>query len=147
MVKEKCDTCQLRYVCEEQAEFMCKQRNYCDYNPDRKMLQLANEKRLIDANAVLKHFDGYGFGQECDAEIILDYIAENEPTVYTAEVRHGRWIKQWCDNNMIGHEFAECPECGCSMLDTNQFWDCNYCPNCGIYLQGDTPCNINATTL
>lgn len=31
---EKCDTCITRYVCEEQAEFICKQRNYCDYSPD-----------------------------------------------------------------------------------------------------------------
>ena len=48
----------------------------------------------------------------------------------------GRWIKQWCDNNMIGHEYAECSVCGCSMLDTNQFWDCNFCPNCGVPMEG-----------
>lgn len=44
---------------------------------------------------------------------------------------YGKWITQWCDSSMIGHEYAECSTCGCSMLDTNQFWDCNFCPNCG----------------
>lgn len=33
-MREKCDTCRLRYVCEEQAEFICKSRNYCDYHPE-----------------------------------------------------------------------------------------------------------------
>ena len=41
------------------------------------------------------------------------------------------WIKHWTDNNLIGHEYEECSICGCSMLDTNQFWDSLYCPNCG----------------
>lgn len=47
---------------------------------------MENNCRLIDASAVLKHFDGYGFGQECDAEIILDYITEGAPTVDAIEV-------------------------------------------------------------
>lgn len=47
------------------------------------------------------------------------------------ETLYGHWIKNWCDNNLIGHEYEECSICGCSMLDTNQFWDCRYCPNCG----------------
>lgn len=51
-------------------------------------------------------------------------------------VRHGRWVKQWCDNNMIGHEYAECSVCGCSMLDTNQFWNSKHCPNCGVKMDG-----------
>ncbi len=53
------------------------------------------------------------------------------------EVVHGHWIKQWCDNNLIGHEYEECSVCGCSMLDTNQFWDSPYCPNCGTRMDGE----------
>lgn len=48
-----------------------------------------------------------------------------------AKMVRGRWNKNWCDNNMIGHEYAECSICGCSMLDTNQFWNSKHCPNCG----------------
>jgi hypothetical protein len=48
-----------------------------------------------------------------------------------SEVRCGFWNKQWCDNNMIGHEYEECSICGCTILDTEKFWDCGYCPNCG----------------
>ena len=51
-------------------------------------------------------------------------------------VKHARWVKNWCDNNLIGHEYEECSACGCSMLDTNQFWDCNHCPNCGAKMDG-----------
>ena len=49
----------------------------------------------------------------------------------TAEVGHGRWKKNWHDNNLIGHEYEECSICGCMISDTEKFWDCNYCPNCG----------------
>jgi ribosomal protein S27AE len=31
---DKCDTCRLRYVCEEQAEFYCKEHNYINYTYD-----------------------------------------------------------------------------------------------------------------
>ena len=34
-------------------------------------------------------------------------------------------IKQFC----IGLPVSDI--CGCAMLDTNQFWNSNYCPNCG----------------
>ena len=54
---------------------------------------MENNCRLIDASAVLKHFDGYGFGQECDAEIILDYIAEGAPTVDAVEVPDKKLLK------------------------------------------------------
>ena len=50
------------------------------------------------------------------------------------EVIHGHWKKQWCDNNMIGHEYEECSICGCSMLDTDRFWDSHYCPSCGALM-------------
>lgn len=49
----------------------------------------------------------------------------------TCTMVHGKWFKYWCDTGMIGHEYEECSICGCTMLDTNQFWDSNYCPNCG----------------
>lgn len=51
-----------------------------------------------------------------------------------ADEVHARWVKHWCDNNMLGHEYEECSNCGASMLDTNQFWDCKRCPNCGAIM-------------
>lgn len=47
-----------------------------------------------------------------------------------APVVHGRWKKNW-HNSLIGHEYEECSVCGCMISDTEKFWDCNYCPNCG----------------
>lgn len=34
MQTEKYDTCRLRYICERQAEFICKKRDHLDYIPD-----------------------------------------------------------------------------------------------------------------
>jgi hypothetical protein len=83
------------------------------------------------------HNDGLGrcavSGEHCtDGPCDCEDLVEYEP------VRHGRWITQWCDNNMIGHEYAECSVCGCSMLDTNQFWNSKYCPHCGAKMDGDS---------
>ena len=55
--------------------------------------------------------------------------------VEVKEAIHAKWQKQWCDNNMIGHEYEECPICGCMILDTEKFWDCKFCPNCGTDMQ------------
>ena len=61
----------------------------------------------------------------------IQYAPESE----IAHIKHGYWVKLWCDNNMIGHEYEECSVCGCAMLDTNQFWDSNFCPNCGAIMK------------
>lgn len=92
---------------------------------------------LIDRAEILKHrckvaveaFENYDDLPNCDYAYVVPvkYILEAEKV----EPKTGYWIKNWCDNNMIGHEYEECSECGCSMLDTNQFWDSAYCPNCG----------------
>lgn len=100
---------------------------------------MENKKRLIDANAhIAKVCKSCGRGCELDNEccILVDDLMA-APTVDAVEVVHGQWKKDWCDNNMIGHEFEECSKCGCSMLDTNQFWDSNYCPNCGAKMDGE----------
>ena len=59
---------------------------------------------------------------------------ERMPSVESEPVVHAHWVKNWCDNNLIGHEYEECSACGCSMLDTNQFWDSKRCPNCGAHM-------------
>ena len=37
--KEKCVTCMLRYVCQEQSEYYCKHDNYKDYIEDSSVLK------------------------------------------------------------------------------------------------------------
>lgn len=56
---------------------------------------------------------------------------DHAPDTEVVHMKHGQWMKYWCDNNLIGHEYEECSICGCSMIDTNQFWDSKFCPNCG----------------
>lgn len=59
------------------------------------------------------------------------------PAVDAVTVVHGRWKKNWHDNSLIGHEYEECSICGCMISDTEKFWDCNYCPNCGAKMDGE----------
>ena len=47
----------------------------------------------------------------------------------------GVWKKSW-HNSLIGHEYEECSICGCMISDTEKFWDCNFCPNCGAKMFG-----------
>jgi hypothetical protein len=53
------------------------------------------------------------------------------PTANVVPVKTSRWIKNWCDNDMIGHEYEECENCSCTIVDTEKFWDAKFCPNCG----------------
>lgn len=85
---------------------------------------------LSNADVFTVHTKEYG-----SIEVIPVDAVGDAPTVDAVPVVHGRWIKRWCDNNMIGHEFEECSECGCSMIDTNQFWDSEYCPHCGAFME------------
>ena len=92
---------------------------------------MANEKRLIDANALLEKLSR-----------MIDYCQDNKledemsalfqvgdavmdcPTVDAVEVVHGRWMRHW--NNYI------CDACN------NYAWlKHNYCPNCGAKMDGD----------
>ena len=53
---------------------------------------MAKEERLIDANAVLKQFDGFGWGGECDGEIVLEAVAD-APTVDAVEIPDKELLK------------------------------------------------------
>ena len=94
---------------------------------------MANEKRLIDANALdipsygkLEHPDPFidGFRQgKIDAILEVKTLA---PTVDAVEVVHGRWIKgkypgeytcsrcgmQYCEADHTAKPYKYCPECG-----------------------------------
>ena len=87
---------------------------------------MANEKRLIDANALIEKKRQFCCGHgEYDYMVELWHI-ENAPTVDAVEVVHGRWIED------VATDMIACTECGhaWNIIDncTETF---NYCPNCG----------------
>ena len=109
---------------------------------------MANEMRLIDANALKDSFcqacstnkryhrtddecrskrDSYGNG--CFKMRLIDQA----PTLDAAPVVHGQWEKH---PNMYG--FVRCSECrDCVVWDewvNNEKW--KYCPNCGAKMDG-----------
>jgi NAD-dependent SIR2 family protein deacetylase len=90
---------------------------------------MANEKRLIDANALL-----YEYCQANGCNEVIDEVCPNcftaglianAPTVDAVEVVHGRW-----------NEYGNCSACGKNIYDDidADMWSRYappYCPNCG----------------
>ena len=106
---------------------------------------MANEKRLIDANAlvpylwVLFKFFGSIPCTEADKATqrgIKRCIGEIEqmPTVDAVEVEHGRSIRK-------GNEM-KCSKC--KFIYYSNHDDFNYCPNCGAKMDGESKDNGNA---
>ena len=106
---------------------------------------MANEKRLIDADALRCEIDGCSFESGYDAGKVLIMIAE-APTVDAVEVVHARWEDEY------GGAFAN-PRYRCSACKEKALYrherDClggwhevqaltDYCPNCGAKMDGDT---------
>jgi hypothetical protein len=93
---------------------------------------MANEKRLIDANAVYEmgHRTPFhiGIADLCDLKELL----EDVPTVDAVEVVHGRWEKaEYCG-------FVKCDQCKDVYIDESWLDDgrWNYCPHCGAKMRG-----------
>ena len=94
---------------------------------------MANEKRLIDANALVD--DTYVLNS-WDAEIVRAWVAD-QPTVDAVEVVHGRWvIREFPLSN------TKKMSCSCCDYSENKgpAWDKswgvpNYCPNCGASMK------------
>ena len=89
---------------------------------------MANEKRLIDANAFLEHWNKEYRHQY--ANDMFKIAIANFPTVDAVEVVHGRWHKP----TPCSQEF--CINCGLTPK-TNFGWLPPYCPNCGAKMDGD----------
>ena len=110
--------------------------------------KMSNEVRLIDANDLSclivsakcclgKCVSDWLKGYRDALQAVLELVGE-APTVDATPIVHGFWKKNWHDNDLIGHEYEECSACGsCIISDTEKFWDCNYCPNCGAKMDGD----------
>ena len=102
---------------------------------------MANEKRLIDANAlkwkigqVRLYVASLRYGKTILGKILESYRKavfeeiDNAPTVDAVEVVHGRWIEKWHRNILGDYPRFHCSECG---EDKPNAIHTNYCPNCG----------------
>ena len=106
---------------------------------------MANEKRLIDANALRERmFSYYGCVNENSSkeyyrgETLMNYevadmiedCIDNAPTVDAVEVVHGRWIPEDPTGSFLVRG---------SCCKTLASFDCNwnYCPNCGAKMDGE----------
>ena len=106
---------------------------------------MANEKRLIDANAYKASLtkwkeDAWKHNERHDAMLIADCLCELEtmPTVDAVEVVHGQWAifeDDW--NSEVIYECSVCKEAFVTLdgEPMEKLW--NYCPNCGAKMDGD----------
>lgn len=96
---------------------------------------MANEKRLIDANALgigkakREAFDNPAYADGWNSAIA---IIEQAPTVDAVEMVHGKNINDT-------PSLFECSVCHWECRDTyyGDTSDYNYCPNCGAKMDGD----------
>ena len=108
---------------------------------------MANEKRLLDANELMKQLKKEHDYLMCDPEVSskikwweavcfsrVSKVIEKTPTVDAVEVVHGRWETV---SSMLGYLC-------CSNCKDAYVWDTwledgkwNYCPNCGAKMDGD----------
>ena len=108
---------------------------------------MANEKRLIDANALQRKICGAKCGCEyedcgCEGDCVFDCFISNAPTVDAVEVVHGRWMKTKEPLGWQEVDVVECSICHESWLgdeddsfDYSEHW--HYCPNCGAKMDGE----------
>ena len=89
---------------------------------------MANEKRLIDANALIKNWDiQIVIGAGDNICIDIADIAK-APTVDAEPVVHGHWVKY----NFLGHDQFACSEC--QTLGSPQW---KRCPVCEAKMDGE----------
>ena len=97
---------------------------------------MANEKRLIDANALkstlgdLEATGGHKYyrqGADCVLHEIMPQVIDDEPTVDAVEVVHGRWRAETEEEqpNIAMRQVV------CSVCNGRAHGRYNYCPNCG----------------
>jgi hypothetical protein len=106
---------------------------------------MANEVRLIDANALKQMFDEreaddvelYGGVHiiECFPADDAKQMVDEMPTVDAVPVVHGRWIT--LEDKMWNLEQPVIVGWKCSACGVYGHIEHNYCPNCGAKMDGD----------
>lgn len=94
---------------------------------------MANEKRLIDANALITNLHAFkGLGKMV-AETLVRFV-EKQPTVDAVEVVHGRWL---LEREPDGKPYCfHCSVCDGDFSYIGITTAYNYCPNCGAKMDG-----------
>ena len=88
---------------------------------------MANEKRLIDANAFASGWMLAKFTEiNGKMRLIRTMRLQDAPTVDAVEVVHGRWKEPYL-------LYIVCSECGTGYVKYETY---NYCPNCGAKMDG-----------
>ena len=99
---------------------------------------MANEKRLIDANALRVH-RGINVGASLGGfrAIVLEKDIRNAPIVDAVEVVHGRWVGHYDVSWIHKRKWLtgyDCSVCG-KFINTMT----PYCPYCGAKMDGGAP--------
>ena len=102
---------------------------------------MANEKRLIDANALMDDVEMDGALYACLGAVEdVRFLVDSQPTVDAVEVVHGYWVatpirKLNSKGKVVKYcDYYHCSECGTDRPIVPPY---NYCPNCGAKMDGD----------
>ena len=108
---------------------------------------MANEKRLIDANALMDVFRSYmveRYDREkcvseencktCENSCLWRRMISAAPTVDAAEVVHGKWLFK---HNPITDPKGYFIRIVCSECNLHTGQKSNYCPQCGAKMEGE----------
>ena len=101
---------------------------------------MADEKRLIDANALVNTLMStiIDFHQVDRMNVAIKYVV-TAPTVDAVEVVHGRWVPEYEYDGTVGGTAVSAY--GCSVCHGYVGWlfgeDYKYCPHCGAKMDGD----------
>ena len=108
---------------------------------------MANEKRLIDANALDEKVGKLAERYAAQGRMVVaeDYnfirtVLMTAPTVDAVEVVHGKWVLGNVEPGYFtpgGNRPWVCSECGQVMSYRLDKPNENYCPNCGAKMDGD----------
>ena len=84
----------------------------------------------IDREAILSEIERREALMVGDKRISVDamkHFIKNRPAADVAAVRHGRWLYVDTDTE----QFFLCNRC-----KKKEYWESNYCPNCGCLMDG-----------
>ena len=111
---------------------------------------MENEKRLIDANALITTIQGTAsevartspyepewFTRLAQRQFEIIGLIDDSPTVDAVEVKHGRWLDTGkpYEDEKCRYNYWECSECNNQIA--GRYGLHHYCPNCGAKMDGD----------